>query len=396
MKFSIQDPPRKFEVGLGERIEISDCGKLELGNDEQITFVSAKGTEYDVCRKEWGYYATPSLNDRLVKFKLKAVLVKGPSTKYYILLVESGRSELFERYLKVEQLQIVTWLDQTGDLEKIASSSVLNLSCICGSRDLKEMFSYDHPPVGEAPIPIPAGKTYRRRFLCCQRCDHFIGDHDFDLSAIYSEAYVNATYKDEDGIQNAFQRIVSLDPAKSDNRGRCTRIAEYASAHFGAAAGARRRVLDVGSGLGVFPFQMKQEGWVITALDPDARAAKHIEDVAKVPVICGDFMKVSVPEVFDLITFNKVLEHLRDPVPMLTRAKSFLRGDGLVYVELPDGEEASKAGKEREEFLIDHYHAFSAASISILSRKSGFVAQKIERIREPSGKYTLRAFLTLT
>jgi hypothetical protein len=105
-------------------------------------------------------------------------------------------------------------------------------------------------------------------------------------------------------------------------------------------------------------------------------------------------MKVSVESAYDVVTFNKVLEHVLDPVAMLARAADFLIPGGFVYVELPDGEAAEKDGKEREEFFIEHYHVFSVASIAILSQRAGFTVNEIERLREPSGKYTLRAFLS--
>ena len=70
--------------------------------------------------------------------------------------------------------------------------------------------------------------------------------------------------------------------------------------------------------------------------------------------------------------------------------------DGFVYIEVPDGEISSKFGKNREEFFIDHYHIFSIASVAIMANKSGYNIQNILRLNEPSGKFTIRAFLTKT
>jgi hypothetical protein len=89
-----------------------------------------------------------------------------------------------------------------------------------------------------------------------------------------------------------------------------------------------------------------------------------------------------------------VLEHVPEPVPMLARAGAWLAPGGFVYVEVPDGEAAARDGAGREEFFIDHWHAFSAASLAMLASRAGFHAAAIERLREPSGKFTLRAFLT--
>jgi hypothetical protein len=78
---------------------------------------------------------------------------------------------------------------------------------------------------------------------------------------------------------------------------------------------------------------------------------------------------------------------------MLRRARGCLAPGGFVYVEVPDGEAAADAGADREEFFVDHWHVFSPASLALLARQAGFRTIALERLREPSGKFTLRAFL---
>ena len=55
----------------------------------------------------------------------------------------------------------------------------------------------------------------------------------------------------------------------------------------------------------------------------------------------------------------------------------------------------ARSGYLNEEFFIDHHHVFSMASLAILVMRAGFAAGSLERIREPSGKYTLFGFLRL-
>jgi hypothetical protein len=119
MKFDPHDPPREFEVGLGEIIRLKDCGDVRLAADEQVTFLTESGAEYDVARKSWGFYATPSLNSRLERFGLRGVLVKNRKAQFFVMLVERGKEELFDRYLQVESLNVVTWLDGTPALEHL-------------------------------------------------------------------------------------------------------------------------------------------------------------------------------------------------------------------------------------------------------------------------------------
>lgn len=119
MKIEVNDPPREFEVGFGETVRMKDCAHIELEPDEQVTFTIGGSVEYDVARKSWGFYATPSLNGRLLQFGLRAVLVKNRIGRYFIMLVEEGKEPLFERYREVEGLVVVCRLDSTEEIERI-------------------------------------------------------------------------------------------------------------------------------------------------------------------------------------------------------------------------------------------------------------------------------------
>lgn len=116
MKFDARNPPRRFEVGHDVKGTISDCGSMHLAPDEQITFVTEAGGEYDVARKEWGFYATPSLNGRLAGFNLRGVLVKNRVNRFFIMLVERGKEDAFEGYVRQESMKVVAWLDNEDAL----------------------------------------------------------------------------------------------------------------------------------------------------------------------------------------------------------------------------------------------------------------------------------------
>jgi SAM-dependent methyltransferase len=259
-------------------------------------------------------------------------------------------------------------------------------SCrFCGGEHVR-IASYDAPLEGETDFGI---SPYRRTLWQCRRCGHVINRHGFDLEAsLYQGAYAEATYGEK--MRGTFAKIMGLPPERSDNRQRVARMKLLAES---MDWGIPRSCLDVGSGLGVFPAAMREAGWDCVALDPDPAATAMIGDLAKVETLTGDFMEVAAPRRFDLVSFNKVLEHVREPVAMLAQTRNFLTPRGAVYVELPDGEAAlADAGPEREEFFVEHFDAYSAASIALLIRAAGFDTLSVERIREPSGKYTLRAF----
>ena len=124
MKMKVHETPRTFTVGLSTQVELRDCAHIELAADEQVTFVTTSGGggggELDVVRKAWGFYATPSLNSRLVRKGLRAALVRNRLGHFFIVLIESGKEAGFEQYAADEELTHVAWMDRSEALERIA------------------------------------------------------------------------------------------------------------------------------------------------------------------------------------------------------------------------------------------------------------------------------------
>ena len=263
------------------------------------------------------------------------------------------------------------------------------IQCPCSGEHLATVFSYDKPPKGETVFNFGAQK-YDRGYSRCGFCKHWFSDNHMDISDLYDGAYVDNTYSV--GMFKSFERILALPEELSDNTGRVACVLSFARKHFGAQK--RPRLLDVGAGLGVFPYRMKEAGWICSALDPDERATRHATEVIDIAAFTGDFMKIDPLSLgrFDVVTFNKVLEHVEDPVAMLQRALSVLAPGGFVYFEVPDGETARAEGPEREEFFIEHHHVFSLASAVLVATRAGFSPAYTERLREPSRKFTLRVF----
>ena len=111
------ESPRTFTVGAAGDVTIGHCADVELESDEQVTFVTPSQTEFDVVRKAWGYYATPSMNGRLRDHGLRAALVRNAERRIYLMLVEDGQEELFREYLEAETQTLVAWLDSDEAVE---------------------------------------------------------------------------------------------------------------------------------------------------------------------------------------------------------------------------------------------------------------------------------------
>ena len=68
-----------------------DCRKI-------ISFVNERNKRHDFVSKEWGFYATPSINSRLKSEGFKTALVKNKKNQIYIMVVEETQMELFKLY----------------------------------------------------------------------------------------------------------------------------------------------------------------------------------------------------------------------------------------------------------------------------------------------------------
>lgn len=266
------------------------------------------------------------------------------------------------------------------------------IQCPCERRVGATSFTYDAPPEGETCFDL-SGQTYLRSYWRCGLCDHEFSDHSMDLSGLYEGAYVEQTYGDR--MRATFEHIISLPEEQSDNAGRVQRLLNFTAGHF--PPGHRPTLLDVGAGLGVFPFRMKEAGWDCTALDPDPQAGRHLADVVGVRAVIGDFFDVQPQDLgqFDVITLNKVIEHVEDPVTMLCKAASLLNPRGVLYAEVPDVA-AAFDGPGREEYFIEHNHVFSPTSLMMTVQRAGLGMVSIHRLVEPSGKFTAIVFAELS
>tara|TARA_X000000950_G_C13598155_1_gene530215 strand:- start:4 stop:372 length:369 start_codon:yes stop_codon:yes gene_type:complete len=102
---------RKFKVGKKNGISLTHVATITLKKDEIITFKEEK-KEYDLGKKDWGYYGTPTLNKRLKNFGYLAALVRNKILDTYIvLIVDKKKKKAFFNYLKSEEMKVICWLN---------------------------------------------------------------------------------------------------------------------------------------------------------------------------------------------------------------------------------------------------------------------------------------------
>ena len=106
----INKKKRTFKVN--NKIKLTQVADILLNSDEMIT-MKDRGKEFDITKKNWGYYATPSINKRLKSFGYATAIIKNKVTKnIFIVLVDKEKKKIFDRYIKSENLKILKWLHE--------------------------------------------------------------------------------------------------------------------------------------------------------------------------------------------------------------------------------------------------------------------------------------------
>lgn len=151
--------------------------------------------------------------------------------------------------------------------------------------------------------------------------------------------------------------------------------------------GPDKRVLDVGCAGGHLARVLVERGCVVSGVEYDEQAAEQARPVLD-RLVVGDLERVDlVGELgeggFDVVVFGDVLEHLRDPLPVLRAARRLLAPGGYVVLSVPNiAHGAVRLSLLRGHFdyrplgLLDatHVRFFTRASLTAFLRDAGFAA----------------------
>lgn len=262
----------------------------------------------------------------------------------------------------------------------------MNPTCwLCGSTQAELLVTLHQRPGYETDFGF---QPYERSIYRCQRCGVYFNIHHHITPDFYQGTYNQATYQQL--IAEKYDRIRALPLEQSDNKQRVKRIVDFFAPHTDLT------VLDIGSGLSVFGGELQTHGFRCYCLDPDPRAVQHALDYVGLAGGHAGTLETFQSELrFDLITLNKVLEHVTQPVAMLQAALQWLAPQGVIYIELPDGEHAAQAGGivEQEEFYLEHFTVYTPSALNYLVTQAGLKTIHTAAIHEPSHKYTLYSFL---
>ena len=258
----------------------------------------------------------------------------------------------------------------------------IKLSCFCEYKYIhKNKITYRSKPKNETDFKIKK-KNYLRGYDKCLKCNHFFANHNYDLEKLYNKNYSSLTYGSQKKIKKTFEKIINLPVTKSDNKNRVKRVLKIINNSYDC--------LDVGSGLGVFPYELHKNKFKITALEKDKNLRNHLK---RLNLKVKDFnLLLKNKRKFDFVSFNKIIEHIQKPETFVKKILRLIKIKGLLYIEVPSTNALNdKLGVLREEFFIEHFHIFSKKSLIFFLKKLKLKIIYVKNIVEKSNKYTLIA-----
>lgn len=164
-------------------------------------------------------------------------------------------------------------------------------------------------------------------------------------------------------------------------------------AFFRGYAGAETgRLLDVGCGLGFFVRKAKQRlpSWEVGGVEISEHAVRYATEELCIPDLRAGLLEdAGYPAAhFDLVTLWDVLEHLRDPEPLLGEVLHILKPGGICFMHTPNAQlQVPKAKLKRllkgmepgGHYLEakDHLHLYSPGTARRLLGRVGFATTDV-------------------
>jgi SAM-dependent methyltransferase len=153
-------------------------------------------------------------------------------------------------------------------------------------------------------------------------------------------------------------------------------------------------ILDLGCSSGGFLGFFRGESWKLYGIEMSADCAKRAEARTGADVFVGDILDAPfASESFDVITCFDVLEHLYEPLQVMTKVREWLKPGGIFYVQVPniDSAEARVFGTYWQGLeLPRHLFHYSPTSLRSLAKISGLQEVSVTTERNPAVGTALR------
>jgi SAM-dependent methyltransferase len=181
-----------------------------------------------------------------------------------------------------------------------------------------------------------------------------------------SDDYISHTETKKGSINMAYHAVRTF-TLQQKKKMICTRTRKSAG-----------NLLDIGCGTGAFLQVMKEAGWEVQGLEPDA-GARDIAEKRGVPVLPSTALS-SLGRSYDAITMWHVLEHVHNLHGYLKSISNLLKQDGLLFVAVPNYTSGDADHYQEGWAAYDvprHLYHFSPASVKQLMKLHGLEVEAL-------------------
>lgn len=185
-----------------------------------------------------------------------------------------------------------------------------------------------------------------------------------DFDALYGQAYYTG------GSDAVFADYVGQEAARRAHARRKLAMLR----HLPPRVARQGRLLDVGCAAGFFLAEARAH-YGVQGVELSAWSSAYARDRLQLPIFTGTLQQAALPaDHFDVVTLWDVIEHVPDPVPLLTEAARVLKPGGRLVLTTGDWGSAYAQRQGADWHLMTppwHLTMFSRASLARAAERAG-------------------------
>lgn len=148
--------------------------------------------------------------------------------------------------------------------------------------------------------------------------------------------------------------------------------------HSPSPLSAPGRLLEIGSGAGLFLKAFARQGWDVLGVEVNDDAAQFARDRLKLDVRSTYAEDLDVPpSSFDVVAMMDVIEHVPNPAETIATARRFLKPGGLLLMQTPNLDAFSRTALGEPWAVLspaEHLYYFTEKTMTAVLQKAGFTS----------------------
>ena len=275
-------------------------------------------------------------------------------------------------------------------IKKINDCTHLNSKCCF------KIFSPDKYELARKKFNNNDLRNYLREWNFCKDCKIYYSKSNcvLDNDIFYKKIYRQVNNFRKNSVEEIFLKIINLKKNQSETHNRIVRIKKVLN-KFKIKITQNFKVLDVGGASGVFPYLFKNDLKLKTIDILDTSFQGNFIKKYNINYINSDIKNFNSRKKYNFISCNFLLEHLKNPVVILSKLKKLLCSNGVLYIEVPSAIAFNCEKSSHDIFNSTHYYIFTKKYFQNLNANFGFKKLQFNQGKNKRGYYYLGVYLKI-